>query len=119
MRIGSFGIPYCNDTHSLTTPFIVYSKVNPDRVIEDIWPRPEKWVLPFQIFPLGNPHLQLSTDEAKRILPVFRTSGEANFGKIFHVQAVTAFSPTRVGLDDWEVLISRLAQRSMDANPGA
>jgi hypothetical protein len=113
MRIGSFGILYCNDTHSLTTPFIVYSKADVDRVIDNVWP--EKWVLPFQIFPLGSPQRQLSSDEAKHVLPVFQTSGETHFAKIFHVQAVTAFSPTRIGLDDWEILISRLAQRSIDA----
>jgi hypothetical protein len=107
MRIGSLGILYCNDTHSLTTPFIVYSKPDPDRIVSNVWP--ERWVLPFRILPLGTPERQLTSDDAKRLLPIFKKSGECNFGKVFHVQAVTAFSPTVVGSDDWEELIGQLA----------
>ena len=50
----------------------------------------------------------MEKDEAKDVLPIFKKSGETNFGKIFHVQAVTAFSPTRIGSEDWEVLMSQL-----------
>jgi len=107
MRVGSFGILYCNATHALTTPFIVYSKPDPNRTVEDVWP--EKWVLPFKILPLGNPARQLGKDVAKDVLPIFKRAGETNFAKIFHVQAVTAFSPTKIGLEDWEVLMERLA----------
>ncbi len=107
MRVGSLGILYCNDTHALTTPFIVYSRADPERVITNVWP--EKWVLPFRMFPLGTPARQLSADEAKQILPVFMKSGETNFGKIFHVQPVTAFSATKIEQEDWAILISRLA----------
>ena len=64
MRIGSFGILYCNETHALTTPFIVYSKPDLHLTVENVWP--EKWVLPFRIFPLGSPKWQLDKDEARR-----------------------------------------------------
>ena len=107
MKVGSFGILYCNEIQALTTPFIVYSKPDPDRTVRHVWP--ETWVLPFKIFPLGNPSRVLKKDEAKEILPVFAKSGETNFGKVFHVQAVTAFSPTRIGSEDWEVLINQRA----------
>jgi len=106
MRIGSFGLLYCVKTHALTTPFIVYSKAV-DRPIDNVWPG--RWVLPFHILPLGTPDRQLTTEDAKKFLPIFKSSGETNFGKIFYVQAVTAFSPTKIGLDDWEELIKRLA----------
>jgi hypothetical protein len=112
MKVGSLGILYCSETHALTTPFIVYSKVDVNRVVENVWP--EAWVLPFKIHPLGTPEQQLSSDEAKRVLPIFTGSGETNFGKIFHVQAVTAFSPTSVHEEDWEVLVSRLAINSAE-----
>jgi hypothetical protein len=107
MRIGSFGLLYCVETHSLTTPFIVYSKPDTKRIVENVWP--ESWVLPFRIFPLGTPDLQLSSDRAKRELPIFTKSGETNFGKIFHVQAVTAFSATNIEAEDWEEILRRLA----------
>jgi hypothetical protein len=107
MRVGSLGILYCVETHALTTPFIVYSKPDSERIVADVWP--ERWVLPFRILPLGNPERQLSSAEAKRILPIFKKSGETSFGNIFFVQAVTAFSPTRIDIADWEILIERLA----------
>ena len=58
---------------------------------------PKRGCFPFKIFPLGNPEKVMEKDEAKDVLPIFKKSGETNFGKIFHVQAVTAFSPT----PDW------------------
>ena len=48
MKIGTFGILYCNETQTLTTPFIVYSKPDAKRTVKNVWPEP--WVLPF------NPH---------------------------------------------------------------
>ncbi len=114
MRVGSFGILHCNETQALTTPFIVYSKPDLNRVVANVWP--EKWVLPFRIFPLGSPEWQMGKDEAKEILPVFKKSREANFGNIFHVQAVTAFSATKIELEDWEVLMGRLAIKTVDAS---
>src|ERR1051325_3064382 len=73
LRVGSLGLLYCVETHSLTTPFIVYSKPVPDGVVGDVWP--EKWVLPFQMFPLGTPERQISSSEAKSVLPIFKKSG--------------------------------------------
>jgi hypothetical protein len=110
MRVGSFGILYCVETHSLTTPFIVYSRPDVERVVADVWP--EKWVLPFNMFPLGTPNLQLRANEAKRILPIFKKTGETSFGNIFHVQALTAFATTKIDNADWEILVDRLAART-------
>ncbi len=111
MSIGSFGILYCNATHSLTTPFVVYSKPDPKLRISNVWPEPNGWVLPFRIFPLGTPDLQLSKERAKELLPIFRRSGKRNFGHVFSVQAVTVFSPTKIETDDWEILIRELATK--------
>jgi len=77
LKIGSFGILYCNQTQSLTTPFIVYSKPNLRKDIADIWP--ETWTLPFKILPLGSPVLQLSKEEAKKILPIFKIIRQDEF----------------------------------------
>ncbi len=107
MRVGSFGILYCNETHSLTTPFIVYSAPKPDLVIDNVWTG--KWVLPFKIFPLGNPDRQLIGRKAIRTLPIFKKKGVTAFSKIFHIQAVTAFSPTKIDPEDWEILMNELA----------
>lgn len=84
----------------------MYSRADEQKVVQDVWP--ESWVLPFRIFPLGTPNKQLSKEKAKDLLPVFTTTKETNFGKIFHVQAVTVFSPTQIGSEDWEILIRTL-----------
>jgi hypothetical protein len=52
LRPGAFGVLYCNPLHSFTTPFIVESYADPQRVVNDIWPEP--WRLPFRIKPLGD-----------------------------------------------------------------
>jgi hypothetical protein len=38
MRVGALGLLYCNETHSFTTPFLVYSKPEPEKIIIDVWP---------------------------------------------------------------------------------
>ena len=36
MKVGSLGLLYCNETHSFTTPFLVYSQTDPEAVIRNI-----------------------------------------------------------------------------------
>jgi hypothetical protein len=104
MPIGAFGILYCNETGSLTVPFVVYSKANPDRTETDVWSK--VWVLPFDIKPLGNPRRQLTRDRAKKVLPSLK---ENSFEKLFLVQGQFAFQATEVTDEDWAVLIQELA----------
>jgi hypothetical protein len=37
MKVGSPGLLYCNDTHSFTTPFLVHSEPDPERIVPGIW----------------------------------------------------------------------------------
>lgn len=106
MRVGSFGILYCNETHSLTTPFIVYSAPKPDIVIDNVWAG--KWVLPFKIFPRGDHDRPLTAQEAIKALPIFKKKRVTSLSGVFHIQAVTAFSPTKVDSEDWEILMNKL-----------
>ena len=107
MRVGSFGILYCVETKSLTTPFIVYFKPSVSDTINNVWP--EEWILPFKMLPLGTPNQQLSIDDAKNILPILAQAANKNWTQVFHVQATTAFSASVVGQNDWEILVGRLA----------
>jgi hypothetical protein len=107
MKIGSFGILYCNETQSLTTPFIVFSRPDPELTVKDVWP--EEWVLPFKIRALGTPRRQLYKDKAMQVLPTLRASKQTNFGHALPVQAITAFSPSPLSESDWEILIEHLA----------
>ena len=110
MKIGSFGILYCMETHALTTPFIVYSAADSKSVIENVWRG--KWVLPFKIHPLGTPIRQLKARDAVKTLPIFKTRATNKFSKVFRVQAVTAFVPSEIQPEDWELLLSHLVDRT-------
>ena len=107
MPVGSNGVLYCVETRALTTPFLVYSGADAELAIENVWSG--RWVLPFKIHPLGTPDRQLSAKEAVELLPVFDRLNTKDFSKVFHVKAVTAFAPTEIGADDWEILLHRLA----------
>jgi hypothetical protein len=104
MPIGAFGILYCNQTGSLTVPFVVYSSADPDRRETEVWSK--AWVLPFSIKSLGNPRRQLSRERARQILPSLRDS---SFEKLFLVQGQFAFQSTEVTNEDWAILIQELA----------
>lgn len=104
MPIGAFGILYCNETSSLTVPFVVYSKADPSRVEAQVWSK--TWVLPFAIKPLGNPRRQLVREHARQILPSLK---DKSFEKLFLVQGQFAFQATEVTDEDWAILIQELA----------
>ena len=64
---GACGLLYCNPKHAFTTPFIVRSRADPVKVVNDVWPEP--WRLPFKIEPLGDLSRQMPADEAKKRWP--------------------------------------------------
>jgi len=104
MPIGAFGILYCNETGSLTVPFVVYSKVDPEHTETGVWSK--AWVLPFAIKPLGDPRRQLTRERAREILPSLQ---DKSFKKLFLVQGQFAFQSTEVTDEDWAILIQELA----------
>jgi hypothetical protein len=104
MPIGAFGILYCNETGSLTTPFVVYSKADTERTETQVWSK--AWVLPFAIKPLGNPRRQLPRERARKMLPSLK---DKSFEKLFLVQGQFAFQATEATDADWAILIQELA----------
>ena len=107
MRVGSLGVLYCTEVHSFTTPFIVYSKPDPNKVVNDIWP--EKWRLPFKIHPLGTPHRLLHMDKAKEILPILKSSNVSSVSAALNITGTTVFVPKDLTTKDWEIFIKYLA----------
>ena len=108
MPVGSFGILYCNETNSYTTPFVVYSRPDPKRTISNIWAEP--WVLPFGIKPLGNPTLSMSIEQARELLPSMQEEGRDDPRKhLITVQGNFAFQASHISESDWTVLIEKLA----------
>ncbi|MGV2496249.1 hypothetical protein [Pelagerythrobacter aerophilus] len=108
MPVGAQGILYSSADRTLTVPFIVRSKPDPDQEITHIWP--ERWVLPFRIAPLGSPHKRMSIEDAKDLLPAFKVSPQPAFNHVFRVRADFAFQTSQIGLEDWTRLIEELAE---------
>ena len=107
MTVGSLGILYCNETHSFTTPFLVYSEPDPEKAIADIWS--EKWRLPFRIHPLGNPSRQVHMDSAKKSWPILKKSSAASVTAAMNITGTTVFVPVEISTDDWAAIINDLA----------
>jgi hypothetical protein len=106
MRVGSLGIIYCGEIHSFTTPFLVLSEPDPDRVVLDVWP--ERWHLPFRIYPLGTPDKRLSQEAAKSLIPILKQSSTSSVTAALNITGTTVFVPKVVTAEDWEVFVRHL-----------
>jgi hypothetical protein len=115
MRVGSLGLLYCNETHSFTTPFLVYSEPNTEEVIANIWP--EKWRLPFRIHPLGDPSRQVHMDSAKKSWPILKKSSAASVSAAMNITGTTVFVPIEISTDDWAAIINDLSTEITNARP--
>lgn len=106
MKVGCAGVLYCNETHSFTTPFLVWTQPDPDREVTDVWP--ERWRLPFRIHPLGTPKQQLHMDEAKARWPMLKNLGAGGVSAAMNITGTTVFVPKEVSPDDWALILSTL-----------
>jgi hypothetical protein len=106
---GAYGLLHCNPTHSFTVPFIVRSRVDPNKVVNDVWPEP--WRLPFKIEPLGDATRQLSAAEAKDRWPVVRDRWGAKGGvsAAMNLTGTTVFVPVPIVASDWKAICEDLA----------
>jgi hypothetical protein len=109
LNIGSRGILYCNPTQSFTTPFIVDSRADPERIVTDIWPQP--WSLPFLIRPLGDPSRQLYMRKAMLRWPLLARRGahQSSVSAAMNLTGVTVFAPVDMTEEDWQIIIDDLA----------
>jgi hypothetical protein len=109
VRAGQFGIIYCSQAgkKSLTTPFIISSRIRVDESIAEIWP--EIWRMPFDIHPLGSPRKMWRARDAARELPFAQALSTRNLSKIFKPIGTAVFSPIEIGDADWEMIMLRLS----------
>jgi hypothetical protein len=107
MAVGSFGILYCTEKQSFTSPFVVHSIADPDRVVMDIWEGDRGWILPFRIRTIGNPHALLSWERAKSELPSCKNGISLN--SLIHAEPLTVFTGTEITAEDWSYLVEKLA----------
>jgi hypothetical protein len=106
MTVGSAGLLYCKETHSFTTPFLVYSAPDPVREVTDVWP--EKWRLPFRIHPLGTPAQQVCADTAKATWSVLKNVGQGGVSAAMNITGTTVFVPVEITSDDWARILMAL-----------
>lgn len=115
LRPGDLGLFYCNVTHCFTTPFIISSTADIDRVELDIWPEP--WCLPFSIEPMGDLTKQISGELAGQCWSVARRRLQANHGRggisaAMNITGTTVFVPVEVSQDEWEEICGDLCDES-------
>ena len=107
MKIGSLGVLYCSETHSFTTPFLVYSEPDPIRVVTDVWP--ERWRLPFRIHALGNPTRQVETSIASSKWPILQKATAPSVSAAMNLTGTTVFVPKEISTEDWAIIITDLS----------
>ena len=107
LKVGEFGIFYVKETKSFTTPFVVRSRPNKQKVITNVWA--DSWFLPFSIVPLGSPHVSISARELNRILPSL-VSSKTNWDQLLFVSPNTVFAKAKISAEDWAVIIEKLVE---------
>ena len=104
VSVGSFGLFYCNS--QLTSPFMICSKPDQERIIPDIWPKQHS--LPFSIFPFGTPDKKIYPSKLAFLLPSFKNKA-TDWKSFFHVQGITVFVESEINNMDWEVILTELS----------
>ena len=107
MKVVSLGLLYCNETRPFTTPFLVYSEPDPERPVTDVWP--ERWRLPFRIYPLGGPTRQVHKDLAKMKWPVLKNSSVSSVSAALNITGTTVFVAAEISPDDWALILTDLS----------
>jgi len=111
LRPGDFGVIYCNALHAFTTPFIVRSCADPDKIEKDIWP--EAWVLPFKIETLGNLSRTVSKEASERWSIVRQRmaniQGRGGVSAAMNITGTTVFVPVPITQSDWDQICGDLA----------
>lgn len=105
MKVGSFGILYCEPWKAFTVPFVTCSKPDPSEFEGEIWDG--TWMLPFGFKPLGTPRKRLLGSELLE-LPGAKSREISNYSHYLKVQGNLVFNASRIDTDDWQEIVSRL-----------
>jgi hypothetical protein len=110
IQIGQYGIIYCSDETSLTTPFLITSSPDPEEKVSNIWP--ETWSMPFGIHPLGTPRKLWNAHDAAATLPFNKDKSNTNIASVFKIIGTVVFSPIDIEDEDWAIIIGKLSDIS-------
>jgi len=106
MPIGAFGLLYCSEDQTYSTPFVVLSKPAPNVSIANVWP--ETWVLPFQIRALGSPEKPLPRTQMPKLLPTLRNNPRLGVDDLIEIKGVQSFNASTITEADWAALFEAL-----------
>jgi hypothetical protein len=106
MPIGSFGLIYCSENQTYSTPFVVLGPVNTAAVITDVWP--ESWILPFEIRALGNPGRAVKREDMHNLLPTLNANPSRSVDDLLEIKGVQAFNASTITEADWATLFEAL-----------
>jgi hypothetical protein len=106
MPIGAFGLLYCSENQTYSTPFVVLSEPDPTLMVIGVWP--EEWILPFQIRALGSPLRSVRREDMYQLLPSLRANPSLSVDDLLEIRGVQAFNASTVTEADWAALFQAL-----------
>lgn len=104
LEIGDWGIFYCSENKSFTTPFKIQS-LPINEYVEGVWP--ERWALPFEIRSFSTPEYWLGLGMAKKIWSRHK-SYIIPTNEIHGITGLTVFNANYVNTEDWNFSIEKL-----------
>ena len=107
VRIGQAGVIYRSDIQCLTMPFLFASVPEVDKEVADIWP--EKWAIPFFIYPLGSPERNWSAREALAAFEKFKGASRPTLNDLY-MKPTQNFVPMEMPEGDWSIILEKLAE---------
>ncbi len=106
MPVGAFGLLYCSEDQTYSTPFVVLSSPHPFSMVTGVWPEP--WILPFEIRPLGSPLRSVQRPDMYNLLPSLRSNPSLSVDDLLEIKGVQAFNASTITEADWTALVEAL-----------
>lgn len=108
IQVGARGFFYCSVMKFFTTPFIVSSLPDTEKLVTDVWDG--TFMLPFKIDPLGDLSRYVWVREIKENLPSLRDNSKA-WHHVIRIRPNLVFLPTELTEADWSYLMDALGRK--------
>jgi hypothetical protein len=106
MPVGAFGVLYCSEDQTYSTPFVVLGSPDSSLMVTGVWPEP--WILPFGIRALGSPLRSVRREDLPALLPSLRAAPGLNVDDLLEIRGVQAFNASTITESDWAALFEAL-----------
>jgi hypothetical protein len=106
LPVGALGLFYCVGTRAITTPFLILSRADQERVVKNVWHEP--WALPFRISPIATPDKALPVSGLINMLPRLRREN-ISWNRVLYVSPITAFAASVLTDTEWSDITSAIS----------